>query len=29
MTQTITDVDAVIARANFGSDGLLPAIIQQ
>jgi len=29
MTQTTTDVDAVIARANFGSDGLLPAIIQQ
>ena len=29
MTQTKTDVDAVIARANFGSDGLLPAIIQQ
>lgn len=24
-----TDVDAVLARANFDADGLLPAIIQQ
>jgi phosphoribosyl-AMP cyclohydrolase len=29
MTHTMADVDAVISRANFGSDGLLPAIIQQ
>jgi phosphoribosyl-AMP cyclohydrolase len=24
-----TSIDAVVARANFGADGLLPAIIQQ
>jgi len=29
MTQTADDVDAVLARANFAADGLLPAIIQQ
>jgi phosphoribosyl-AMP cyclohydrolase len=26
---TATDVDAVLARASFNADGLLPAIIQQ
>ncbi len=26
---TATDVDAVLARASFNGDGLLPAIIQQ
>ncbi|KJC65344.1 phosphoribosyl-AMP cyclohydrolase [Agreia bicolorata] len=29
MTQTADDVEAVLARANFAADGLLPAIIQQ
>jgi phosphoribosyl-AMP cyclohydrolase len=29
MSQTADDVDAVLARANFAPDGLLPAIIQQ
>lgn len=29
MTMTATDVDAVLDRARFASDGLLPAIIQQ
>jgi len=29
MTQTPDDVDAVLARAHFAADGLLPAIIQQ
>jgi phosphoribosyl-AMP cyclohydrolase len=29
MTQTADDVDAVLARAKFASDGLMPAIIQQ
>jgi phosphoribosyl-AMP cyclohydrolase len=29
MTQTADDVDAVLARARFAPDGLLPAIIQQ
>jgi phosphoribosyl-AMP cyclohydrolase len=29
MTQTAHDVEAVLARAHFAADGLLPAIIQQ
>ena len=29
MSQTPGDVEAVLARANFAADGLLPAIIQQ
>ena len=29
MSQTPDDVEAVLARANFAADGLLPAIIQQ
>jgi phosphoribosyl-AMP cyclohydrolase len=29
MTQTADDVEAVLARAHFAADGLLPAIIQQ
>jgi phosphoribosyl-AMP cyclohydrolase len=29
MTQTADDVGAVLARAKFASDGLMPAIIQQ
>jgi phosphoribosyl-AMP cyclohydrolase len=29
MTMTATDVDAVLDRARFAPDGLLPAIIQQ
>ena len=29
MTQTPADVEAVLARAHFAADGLLPAIIQQ
>jgi phosphoribosyl-AMP cyclohydrolase len=29
MTHTADDVEAVLARANFAADGLLPAIIQQ
>ncbi|MBF4634128.1 phosphoribosyl-AMP cyclohydrolase [Agreia pratensis] len=29
MTQTADDIEAVLTRANFAADGLLPAIIQQ
>jgi phosphoribosyl-AMP cyclohydrolase len=29
MTMTATDVDAVLDRARFAADGLLPAIVQQ